>query len=408
MVRPLIDPQTVYQAALGAVVPQQTIGQRAFGAVRALVLRVYPVGHEANPTGQTVADIQPLADMPILMGVPLGAAHAHQETGVAGPQSANRQPYEPKARNRAEGSVADVRPGTYVWVQFVNGSLYDPVITGSTKFGQGDEAPNHVDRIAADGTLTHGETRALDGDAAAYPRKVSAFNGCRDEIDNRGNRMIRTSTDRAPVFPGHNGIKASPDPEGSFGVSTRGAAAGHIGFTTGRHPTRENDTSKGRQFRATIGADDGSIRDETDSGVGHMIHRIKGGEGRYFVSTKGANDGRVYLEDGDNYLALGPRAELHGDSIVLDGGTVRLGSAGAGDAVVLWPQLKAILSQLWAAIDGHTHTGVETGAGTSGPPTAPTFAATWNGQADQCKASDVLAAPANAPAPSYQDDPEAT
>lgn len=412
--RPLLDPSRVVQASLGEETMERPTVRYRHETVRALVLRVYPVGHLLNPTGQLIADVQPLAALPVLLRVPVAATHAQQDTEVSAPRSTRRQPVAPRPESRIEGTRRDIRPGTYVWVTFVNGHLYDPVIMGAAGFDQrgaadAPETTAFVDRVAEDGTVEAVTVPPLDSDARTYPRSVDAFNGSRVEIDNRGNVLVQTTTDREPVWPGHNGVPASPDPEGSYGVSTRGARIGNLVFTTGRHPTAEDRTSVGRQGRRTVGAEDGTIRDETRSRVGNMIRRLVSGVGRYFVSTRGSDDGRVYLEDAQrDYVALGNgRAELHGEDVaVLDAPQVRLGHADAEHEIVLWPQLDQILAAMWAAIDAHQHTGVQTGEGTTGPPEVPNYGLTWSTLGPECRADGVKADKSPAAAPTYQDDPE--
>jgi hypothetical protein len=438
MIWPLIDARSVCQTGMGRLREELPLSARTLTGVKAVVLRVLPVGHPDNRSGQTLCDLQPRGDLPILRRVPIATPDAHEETQKETARSSYRQPYDPKARNRMSGATADVRPGSFVWVQFHNGSIWDPVITANLKFNQlpADQAPEYaqlVDRIDADGNLVPTPTRPVDSDmdandktagSSSYPRRVQTYNGCRVEVDNKGNHYVQTSTDRKPLYPGHDGVPESPDPEGSYGVSTRGAVVGHIGFTTGRNPSASaeeqqaqldgrasqssDDTSKGRHFRRSIDAEDGTIRDSTRSKLGHIIHRVRAGKGRMWSSTQGASDGRVYQESAQrDYVALGKnKAELHGESTVtLDGPTVKLGSVGVGDEIVLWPQLCQVLEEVFLAIDLHVHDGVETGEGSTNKPTeavTPTF----TGGKSKFKAADVHAGQSSGSSPHYQDDPE--
>jgi hypothetical protein len=409
-VYPLIDPDDVYQTGLGTPMRQPPVHRRAVDGVKAVVIRVFPVGHPENRLGQTLVDAQPMAELPMLFRVPVCLPHAHQETEVALPRSPRRQPYDPKKVNRIEGSARDLRPGTYVWIQFLGGSLHDPVVVATMKPNRQGERPGErqcVDRIGTDGALARAEVVPLDSDLEEYPRSVDVFNGCRDEIDNRGNRYIQTSTDRDPVHPGHNGIPRSPDPQGNYGVSTRGAVDGHISFTSGKDPDTGDD-SRGRHVRRSVDALDGSIRDSTRSTIGNIIRGLRSGSGRIWESTRGSGDGRIYHEDNqDNYLALGPRAELHSEeAAVLDGPEVHLGHYGAEYGVVLWPQLVEVLAAIFVIFDEHRHDGVETGDGTTAPPTTQQ-SPTWISRADECRSNVVTADKDPSPNPTFQDDPEA-
>jgi hypothetical protein len=427
MIYPLIDARSVRQSGLGPPRRELPLSERVLPGCKATVLRVLPVGHPENPSGQTLCDVQPHMDVPLLFHVPLAADDAHEDTPEQQPNSPFRQPYAPKPKNRMSGSAADVRPGSFVWVDFHRGSIWEPIITAALKFNQlpGDQAPyvQVVDRIQPDGTIAPTPTRPLDAHletpegkppVSSYPRRVSSYNGCRDEIDNAGNRFIQTSTDRKPCFPGYAGVPAAPTPEGSYGVSTRGAVAGHIGFTTGAAPTPDDASpavraaaaSAGRQFRQTVGADDGTIRDETASTVGNIIARIRSG-GRYYVSARDGKDGVVYHEAaGGAYTKLDGDADIYGGTGIMNTGTVKLGGPGMSDEVVLWPQLCDVLSALCAIFDAHVHGGVQSGGSFTDPtqtPQSPTF----DGGKDSFKAADVLAGQSASPQANTQDDPDA-
>ncbi len=419
-IRPLLDADTLVQAALGAAMEALPIGPRTMDGVKAVVVNVYPVGHSENRLGQTLVDVQPLTDMPMLPRVPICLPHAHQETMEALEHTARRQPFAPKARNRMEGSARDLRPGTMVWVQFLGGSLHDPVVVSTMKYGQQGAGAfplerQVVDRIQDDGSLVDEETHPLDSAidrsdpdhvTSSYPRSADVYNGVRVEVDNRGNRYVQTSIDRDPVFPGHNGIPASPAPEGNYGVSTRGARVGHQVFTSGRHPRFPDEPSQGRQGRRTIDADDGTIRDSTRSSIGNLIQRLRSTVGRYYLSTKGSGDGGVYLEDAhDNYFALiDGGAELHGaEQVVLDSAAVKLGSGEAALHAVLWEQLVECLQALVDIYDQHTHP-----TAVPGPPSVPTQkqGSTFAGQKETFKSEVVTLDKDAAASPSPQDDPE--
>jgi hypothetical protein len=411
----LIDPDGVRQSGLGDVVPQQPVTTRVNELVKATVLRVYPIGHPANRLGQTVVDLEPLEDLPVLHHVPSALGHAHQETDREAPDSVRRQPYDPKVKNRIDGVSHDVRPGTQVWVQFQGGSLYDPVIVGVANFngGDGNGERLHVDRYGDDGEPEDdGDGGAgLDSDMGAYPRSVTRFNGAHRVIDNRGNVYVRTSTDREPVFPGHNGIDAVPTPQGNYGVSTRGAMVGNVGVDTGKAAgAGDDETSVGRMWRRSHGAEDGSIVDETrDSKIGSIIKRIKSTVGRLWFSTEGSGDGRVYLENAKrHYVAMDDDgAEVHGKRVVLDGDNIYLGSGEVASNVVTHQELDLVVVQIMSMVDRHVHSGVETGEGISGPPTPATlFELAWSTSAQQCKAEGVFIAPSHTASPEPQDDPE--
>lgn len=407
----LIEAASVRQHSLGAVERQEPAGPRTFDPVKGTVINVYPVGHPKNRLKQTVVDVQPTAEHGILRRVPLCTLHAHQETGTALANSLRRQPYAPKDRNREEGTSVDVRPGTFVWVHFLGHDGKEPVAVAGMRFGgQGAPFPQGrqvVDRVQADGSVAPTETPPLDSDMETYPRAVHhVFNGVRAETDNRGNYHLQASTDRTPVFPGHNGIPAAAAPEGSIGISARGGRFGNLILTTGRH-SRHDEASVGRHGRQSLGADDGTIRDDTRSTLGHIIQRVWKGAGRIWHSAAGGSDGRWYAESrARSYLALDHGgAEVHGaQQVVLDGGRVYLGSGEAASELVLWPQLKQVLDTLWQMVDQHVHTDPDEGV--TGPPVPAVFTQTFDGIVGQCKAADCFADPTNAPSPEPQDDPE--
>lgn len=426
MIRSLVDADTVVQAGMGGQMDALPAGPRTMDGLKATVVAVYPVGHPENRLGQTLVDVQPLAELPLLPRVPVCLPHAHQETAEALEHTARRQPFAPKARNRMEGSSRDLRPGTLVWVQFLGGSLHDPVIVATMKYGQQGTGAfplerQVVDRIQDDGAVVDDETHPLDSAidrsdpdhvTSSYPRSADVYNGVRVEVDNRGSHYVQTSIDREPVFPGHNRIPAAPAPEGNYGVSTRGARVGHQVFTSGRHPRFPDEESIGRQGRQTIDADDGTIRDETrGSKKGSIIKRIASTVGRFFVSTKGSGDGRVFLGNAqEHYLALTEDGtEVHGKKVVLDGDNVYLGSGEVGSNVVTWQELRAALLQLWAAVDNHRHRDTQPGSGLSGPPLPlPTpFEQRWLNVVDSCRATGVWVAPTHVASPETQDDPDA-
>lgn len=424
LIRPLIDADDIVQSGLGGFVAALPVGRRTMDGMKGVVVRVYPVGHPENRLGQPLADVQPLSDIPALLRVPICLPHAHQETEEALEWTNRRQPYAPKARNRMEGSSRDLRPGTHVWVQFLGGSLHDPVIVQTMQYSEQGAGgfpmeQQVVDRIQDDGSVIDAETHPLsaaidhsdpDHVTSSYPRSADVYNGVRVEVDNTGSRYVQTSTDREPVFPGHNGIPGAPAPRGNYGVSTRGAVVGNQVFTSGRHPRFPDEESVGRQGRRTIDADDGTIRDETrGSKKGSLIQRIASRVGRFFVSTRGSGDGAVYLENAQrHYLSLSEDAvELHGAKVILDGDKIYLGSGEVLSELVTHPQLKTLLAQLWRGIDQHRHLNVQPGSGITGVPELAVFEQTWNGGADTCKAAGVFAEPTHAASPEPQDDPDA-
>ena len=65
---------------------------------------------------------------------------------------------------------------------------------------------------------------------------------------------------------------------------------------------------------------------------------------------------------------------------IIDDTLVRLGSVTASDAATMWPALKIILLDILNALSQsatHVHTGVTTGAGTSGPPPIAPAPGSW-------------------------------
>lgn len=61
-------------------------------------------------------------------------------------------------------------------------------------------------------------------------------------------------------------------------------------------------------------------------------------------------------------------AGVFASAMVIHGADIRLGSSAAASPVALAPLLSAFLATLKLWLDGHTHTGVTTGGGISGPP----------------------------------------
>jgi len=411
-IAPLIAIDDVRQAGLGRRVEQRPATRQTFESVKGVVTAVYPPDHPDNRLGQTLVDVQPLADLPQLFRVPLGAAHAHRDTDPAAPASARRQPFAARARNTIEGSVRDVRPGTYVWIQFAHGGLYDPVAVVAMQPRQTDARPGaaaeFVDTVTQAGDVEWTALSPLQAGRQEYPRALEVYNGVRVLVDNRGNRIVQTSCDRVPVWPGHNGIPKSPAPQGSYLVSTRGAVVGHLVLVTGKHP-RTGEASRGRQGRLVLEAEDGTIRDETrDAGKGSFIRRLRSTVGRLWESTKGSDDGRCYREAADgSYEALGDGvAELYGDrEAVVQATEVYLGGPSAGGNAVTHAELADAVGQILQLIDTHTHTGVQTGAGTSGTPIVP-LSPLWNGLSETFKAQNVHLDTANSPQARRQDDPD--
>jgi hypothetical protein len=431
-VYPLINPRDVFQPAMGVLDDERPATARTLVGTKCSVIRVYPVGHDANPSGQMLADVLPLRALPILFGVPVAHMGAHEETEQAKPLTADRNATDPKPRNRVQGQAADIRPGTLVWVTFLGGNILQPVITATLGFDQGGDkgtqagtyAPS-VDVVQADGTVAPATRRPLDSAMAKddqgtvtsdYPKSVSSYNGVRHETDNTGSHYIQTSTDRDPVWTGAHDIPAAPAPQGNYGVSTRGAPMGNIRFTTGRAVqqngdgtqavlTSDDESHVGRHERASLNADDGTIRDDTASKIGNIIARIRSG-GRYYVSARGGKDGVIYHEAaGGAYTLLDGDADIHGGTATLNAGTVKLGGPGMGDEVVLWPQLVQVLTSLCALYDKHTHGGVQSGTSFT-LPTQDKQGDTLSGGKDSFKASDVFAGPSASPQANKQDDPD--
>jgi len=400
--RPLIPARSVRQAALGYEAPQYDTRAEISELSAGVVIAVYPVDHPANPMGQMLVDVQLNHGLPLLQRVPVGTFYVHQETAIATPRSSDRQPYTPKARNRIEGCVRDLRAGTKVLVGFVNANLRAPVVVCALPFNLQDAgafpvARQAVDRFDDDGKLlAMTEVSSAHALMSEYPRAVDTYNGTRLERDNRGNLHVQTTNDQESVFPGDNGIPAAPKPEGNIGFSTRGARRGIQGRITGEHPTTGETNS------------DGSIRDETaNAKIGNLIARLRSKVGRYYVSTRGSGDARVYLENDDrSYLALkGGAAEMHGDGKgVIDADDVRLGNASAPYEIVLWPQLNELMDLLTQIFDAHGHTEVTSGSSVSGPPDAFQNAI-WMARGDECKADHVKSVKDQGATPSPQDDP---
>jgi GpV Apex motif len=66
---------------------------------------------------------------------------------------------------------------------------------------------------------------------------------------------------------------------------------------------------------------------------------------------------------------IAPLIKLTADQIVLDPTNIKLGHANATERLLLGDLFKAFLNAFLVAYTGHTHAGVQTGAGTSGVPT---------------------------------------
>ncbi|MGH7855835.1 MAG: hypothetical protein ACREQY_00780, partial [Candidatus Binatia bacterium] len=171
----------------------------------------------------------------------------------------------------------------------------------------------------------------------------------------------------------------------------------------------------GRIDRRSIGNVDGTVRDQVESTIGNLIKRVKSAVGRFWVSTAGSGDGRLYIETGEegaerNYLSLDSLqriAEMHGiEKAVLDSALVKLGNRDAPDNIVLWPQLDVVLQLILQAHDGHGHTNVQNGGGTSGPPTVM-LKPIWIAEGPECRSDVAFALKSPAPDPEYQTDPEA-
>jgi hypothetical protein len=418
-VYPLIDPWSVFQSAMGVLDHERPLASQPVVGCKGCITAVYPVGHEQNPSGQTLVDVQPSNGLPLLYRVPSAHGHAHEETEKQAPRSNRRNATEPKERNRMEGSSTDMRPGTFVWVTFLGGKVTQPVITATLGFNQQDERVKEertyspsVDRIEPDGTIKPGSTRPLDSGMKDYPRSVKSYNGVREEIDNRGSRYIQTSTDRKPVWKESNQIEETPEPEGNYGVSTRGAVVGNIRFTTGRavksngdgaEPTllSEDDDEKhtGRMERIAMQADDGTIRDETASKVGAIVHKSSGR-----AWTKAAS---VYMEGDRAYVKLTGDADIYGDTGTMNNGTVKLGGPGMSDEIVLWPQLCQVISALCQIFDEHTH-GYFPGPGglTQTDATKTPQSGEFNGSKESFKAGDVFAGQSASPSAKHAGDPD--
>lgn len=411
VVRSLIDPLSVRQSGLGRTFEELPTTVRMNEATRGVVIAVYPPGHPENPDlGQTLVDVQPTDGDRILYKVPLCTPHAHQDTPVEAPFSSQRQPYAPRARHRLEGSSRDVRWGSFVLVTYLGGLASEPIAIAGMRFDQRAHPAPEADReflddLDGDGVVDR-DGQGLDADLAQYPRWIERYNGVTWLVDNRGNVRIQTGA-RERVFPGHGGIPASGDPQGNVVVSTRGTPDGRLAFISGDHP-RAKESSDARQRRTVLGGTHGAIRDETrDAANGSWSARLRSKIGRFFASTRGSDDGRVYLEGpGRGYLAVTEdRTELHGDKAVLDG-EVYLGHANASGNAVTHAELDQAIQMILQQIDLHTHTGVETGEGTSGPPSAP-ITPIYLPLAETFKAQGVHLDPTHSASPSFQEDPDA-
>jgi len=436
-VYPLINARDVYQPAMGGFEDEAVATQRLLVGAKCSVVRVYPVGHSGNPSGQMLADVIPQRALPMLFGVPvLHTGGAHEETEKAAPLSDNRNATDPKPRNKMQGQAADIRPGTFVWVTFLGGNLFQPVITATLGFDQGGDKGTEagtyspsVDVVQANGTVDAAQRRPLDsamqkddqGNVTTdYPKSVSSYNGVRTEVDNTGSHYVQTSTDRDPVWPGAHDIPAAPTPQGNYGVSTRGAVVGNIRFTTGRAVQKDSqgqvavrsgdsESHVGRHERASLSADDGTIRDDTASKIGNIIARIRSG-GRYYVSARGGKDGVIYHEAaGGAYTLLDGNADVYAKQATLNASTVKLGGPGMGDEIVLWPQLCEVLSALCTIYDGHKHK-YHPGPGDLTPTDPPLpgdlQTPTFDAGKDSFKASDVFAGQSASPQANKQDDPD--
>jgi len=435
MAYPLINPRSVQQCGMGVPDIEKPATSQTLVGTKASVVRVYPVGHKGNPSGQLLADVIPLRTYPLLYGVPVVHMGAHEETDQATAFSTNRNATDPKPRNKMQGAASDLRPGTLVWVTFLGGSLLEPIITATFGFDQGGDkgtqadtyAPS-VDVVQPDGTVKPDTRRPLDsamseddqGNVTSdYPKHVSSYYGEREEVANTGSRFIQTSTDREPVWTGAHDIPAAPKPAGNYGVSTRGAVVGNVRFTTGRAVSTDSqgrvavrsgddESHVGRQERASLNADDGTIRDDTASKIGNIIARIRSG-GRYYVSARGGKDGVIYHEAaGGAYTLLDGNADIYADTATLNSSTVKLGGPGMGDEIVLWPQLVQVLATLCKEFDTHLHTGVQTGTGSTNTAKASGFdqSSILSSGENSFKASDVFAGQSASPQANKQDDPD--
>ncbi|MGH7859772.1 MAG: hypothetical protein ACREQY_20785, partial [Candidatus Binatia bacterium] len=297
-IHPLIDPATVRESGLGVLREQRDVRNQTVEGTRGVVIRVYPVGHPENRLGQTLVDVHLSYLLPILKGVPVALSHAHQETPVATPRTKFRQPYPPKARNRMEGEASDLRPGTFVWVQFMNADLREPIVTAVMPYNRQGEEPFPVEkqvtfRFAGADDVEAVECFPLNSSMEEYPRSVRVYNGTRREIDNRGNLLYQTTIDREPVFLGDNGIPAAPLPEGSEVHSTKGARLGNQGRFTGRHPvtgeTNEHGSIVDESLEALIGS---HIRRILANEVGNYVREIVGNAvGKSTITVKENGDG---------------------------------------------------------------------------------------------------------------------
>jgi hypothetical protein len=161
----------------------------------------------------------------------------------------------------------------------------------------------------------------------------------------------------------------------------------------------DDEAHVGRIERVAMQADDGTIRDETDSKVGAMVHKSSG-----TAWTKAAS---VYMEGNRAYVKLTGDADIYGGTGTINTGTVKLGGPGMGDEIVLWPQLCQLLDTLFAIFDAHTHP-YHPGPGGLTPtePTATPQGPTFSGGKDSFKAADVLAGQSASPSASYAGDPD--
>ena len=403
--RPLLEVGSIRQAGLGIEAPELDDSAVMHESVVAVVVGVYPIGHPENTYGQMLVDVQPIHQHAVWKKIPVATGYAHGETAKAVPNSRRRQPYDPKPRNQMEGVSYDLRPGTRVKIGYPSGDRYAPMVIGCLKFMQQGSQEAPVEQMGADyvddtGHFAMRAVRPLDSDMETYPRARDFFNGSGFERDNRGNIHFQTTTDRDPVFPGHNDVPKSPAPQGNFSVSTRGAAMGRQGRVTGKHPI-------------TGEAGDGSIRDETiDATNGCYIARLRSKKGRYWVSTRGSDDGRVYLEDKErSYVAMRANgvADLYGaQKAVMNAAKVCLGNDDPQYHAILWEKLNEWMDLMIQFYDAHTHTEVQTGDGTSGPPSIGirTFWQTLYLSGDAYKSDNVKLVKAEGPTPHHESDPD--
>ena len=408
--KPLINPN-VHQQGMGERRAQHrnegTRDVREF--TTGVITAAYPIDHPQNGLRQVVYDVFVGAEMPHWRRVPMATPYAHQETEIEAPNSKNRQPYAPKARNRIDGRSSDLRPGTKVRIGYVGGDLEAPIILECLRMNLQPETggalteKQYVDIFDGSGKLLSTVLRApLDSTLGEYPRQVDGFNGTRTYVDNRGNLYVQSTNDQAPVFPGHNGIPASPEPQGNIGFSTRGAKMGNQGRVTGSRPEANGETNS-----------DGSIRDETvGARLGHYVVRLRSLVGRLYGSTRGSGDGRVYLETADrSYMALSPdgHAELHGEQkVTLDADTVNLGNDAPPYTAVLWEVLNDFLEEFIDEYDGHAHGGVTEGNDDTDAPTSLVKVPIWIAKYQRGKAyqsDNVHLVKADPATPEPQDDP---